>query len=521
LRADFPDEVLLHPPQETIGEDRFPKCEAESGGWPDWRLGTVTSDRLGAITLHYHAWAYGLAELAAGGNSEAADRLGRTVRDWIDRCPVEEAGARQLAWNAYAVATRISSWVRTYRRLRSAGPVPPPWDDAVPRSLWEQAAYLSDNLEWDLRANHLLRDAVGLAFAGRFFAGDRPADWLRSATRLGLDQVREQFLPDGGHFERSPMYHLHAMEDARSLAHLTDDADAGREFRAAWQRAAEFAAWLRHPDGRIPLLNDAALNGATDPGNVLASAATLGIEIDGSPQRGGRFFPDTGLVVWHGDPWSAFFDVGPVGPDYQPGHGHADTLTVECSYRGRRLVVDPGTLSYDQGPDRHYDRSTAAHNTVCVDGADSSEVWHIFRVGRRASPEAVAVELSPRAVRATAAHDGYRFLPGRPRHTRTLSVRDGGPLEITDRVDGGRSHALDGGWLIGPDWAVEPADTGWVVSSDGDRVRVTVHGPVGVQRYVEPRPYHAEFGRERTATRLGWRFAGELPVEVVTVVEPA
>src|SRR5262249_32712695 len=151
---------------------------------------------------------------------------------------------------------------------------------------------------------------------------------------------------------------------------------------------------------------------------------------------GGRYFPDTGMVAWHGDPWSVFFDVGAVGPDYQPGHAHADTLSVECSYRGRRLFVDPGTYAYDLGARRRYDRSTAAHNTVTADGQDSSEVWHIFRVGRRARPLDVQVAFPGGLLEAAASHTGYDHLPGRPRHVRWLTLTPGGGLVLKDRVEG-------------------------------------------------------------------------------------
>ena len=135
---------------------------------------------------------------------------------------------------------------------------------------------------------------------------------------------------------------------------------------------------------------------------MLSLAARLGVKVDPAPRRGCQFFPYAGMVVRHGDPWTVFFDVGPVGPDYQPGHAHADTLALETSYRGSRLFVDPGTFAYDRDERRHYDRSTAAHNTVCIDGRDSSEVWHIFRVGRRAYPLDVRVDCGSEATTASA-----------------------------------------------------------------------------------------------------------------------
>jgi hypothetical protein len=317
------------------------------------------------------------------------------------------------------------------------------------------------------------------------------------------------------------MYHLQVLEDLATLAALSED----RELRSAvgekWGAAADYAAWMRHPDGGIPLFNDATLDGSRPPEATLALGRLSGLEADSRPRQGPRHFADAGMVIWHGTPWSVFFDVGPVGPDYQPGHGHADTLSVECSHGGRRLYVDPGTYAYDLDARRAYDRSTAAHNTVCVDGQDSSEVWHIFRVGRRAAPLGVRVEPAAGGLRAEAAHNGYDHLPGRPRHTRRLAVAEGGPLSLSDRVEGRGEHTVEGGLLLAPDWQATPAAGGWLLQGGPARLRVQVRGPAGLGLVAEQRPYHPEFGRELQTTRLTWRLRGSLPVEITTLTEEA
>jgi uncharacterized heparinase superfamily protein len=490
---------------------------------PDWRLGAIFKDRLWTITLHYHAWAHELACAATTGANadEAADLFRHYLSDWLSRCALEAPGSRHLAWNAYAVATRLTWWIHCHRLL---GPRWRDWgrfEDDFLASLWQQAAYLRDHLEWDLRGNHLMRDAVGLAYTGRFFDEERAREWLKTATRLAVEQSEEQVLSDGGHFERSPLYHLHVMEDVLELALLLEDRQARQHLRDTWRRMADFLAWLRHPDGDLALFNDGGLAGALAVEHMLHAGERLGVAIDPAPRRGGAFFPHTGLAVWHGDPWSIFFDVGPVGPDYQPGHAHADTLTVECSFQGRRLFVDAGTYAYDLDEQRRYDRSTAAHNTVSIDGQDSSEVWHIFRVGRRAYPHDVDVDFSGSVPRATASHTGYDHLPGRPRPTRRLEVGADGRLVITDNIAGRRRHRLEGGFLLGPGWTATTDADGWLVTNGESRVRVTMRGAKGLQRYQERRRYHPEYGREIECTRLSWRLEDELPVEIVTVAERA
>ena len=151
---------------------------------PDWQLGPVRSGRLWAITLHYHEWAYSLAEIAEGEGpaaEEAESLLVHYLSDWLHRSDVRRTGARDLAWNSFAIATRIGWWIRTWMRMRDCRRGP--WRDFRSQfadSLWQQAAWLHRHLEWDLRGNHLLRDLVGLAWAGRFFDDPTAARWSRT-----------------------------------------------------------------------------------------------------------------------------------------------------------------------------------------------------------------------------------------------------------------------------------------------------------------------------------------------------
>lgn len=532
LRPGFPELPALHPPGppglrlvELLDEgvvEHLHQARHLGRERPDWRLGPRSEERLWTITLHYHAWAYGLAEAAATGDAgisaRAAELFRHYVADWIERAALERPGSTDLAWNAYATATRIGWWVRAHRLARTEIFAPDPtFETRFLRSLWRQAAYLADHLEWDLRANHLMRDLAGLAVAGRFFAGEAADVWLARSTRLAVVQVGEQVLPDGGHFERSPSYHFAVMGDVETLHSAVGEEGARRVLREAWGAMAEVLAWMRHPDGDLALLNDSTLAGPIELARTLSEGpAAPGRPIDASPRSGSRHFPFTGLAVLHAEPWSVFFDAGEVGPDVQPGHAHADTLTLECSYGGRRLVVDPGSFAYDDDPRRRYDRSTEAHNTVAIDGDDSSEVWGIFRVGRRARPLDVEVAHEAGTWRAAAGHDGYDWLPGRPRHRREVRAEER-QLHLRDWITGAGEHNCRGGLLIDSAWSVQPTEDGWWLSHpEAGRLRVTVSSPGALERFIERRPYHPSHGVEVEATRIGWRWQGEPPLEVRT-----
>jgi uncharacterized heparinase superfamily protein len=474
----------------------------------DWMLGPRREDRLWAVTLHYHGWAYVLAQ-------REPELFAALVSDWIERCGLEQPGAQALAWNPYAVATRIGWWCRSWAALG-----PEFWRQRIEfknfflESLWRQANYLSQNVEWDLRANHLLRDGLGLAWAGRFFkAGDDSLaqKWLSQSAEIFRGQLGEQVLADGGFFERSPMYHLQAMEDLLQAFLLLEDGALRESIRETWGRMAEFTAWTRHPDGGIPLLNDSAFNGAQAPGRILAEGgAAMGLFPEAGPRRGLRHFEDTGLVIWQEESCSVFFDVGPLGPDEQPGHGHADNLTFELSWEGERLFVDPGAYAYDEDDRRALDRSTASHNTVRIDGMDSSEVWKIFRVGRRAKPRDVEVMALSDGFKARAAHDGYDHLPGKPCHFRQIKLGKN-LFRLNDEVAGSGEHFLSGGFLLAPGWEGSAGDKGWEMRGKNKALFFHLQGPSGLKWSVEKALYHPQFGMEIPVSRLVWDWKGPLP----------
>ena len=487
---------------------------------PDWLSRDLVESGLWKITLHYHGWAWRMAAAANAGNQDAARLLRHYVLNWIDQCDIAKLGSGNLIWNAFAVSTRLSWWIRTLEELNEEqtaeiGDLP----EIMIASMYRQADHLSRHVEWDLRANHVLRDACGLAWAGRYLSGPEADKWLAQATEIAVDQVAEQVLADGGHFERTPMYHLHVMEDVLSLAMLLDNPSAQKQMRDAWQAMAEYLDGVLDPNRNIPLFNDGAHHAVCDPQDMLDLGERIGVT-SWPPRQACRHFAETGTITWHGDPWTVFFDVGPVGPDEQPGHTHADSLTLDCTFNRQRLFVDPGTYDYCTTERRAYDRSTAAHNTITIDETNSSEVWGIFRVGDRAYPQDVTFTHDDDRGEFSAAHDGYKKLPGQPIHQRTIQVVNAGELTIIDQVRGSGQHKLSGGFLLDPSWNAEVCASGWQLTSAGDVLNVNAVFPPDATLEVVQRPLHDQYGHEETTQRIQWAWTGTLPFEISFSVQP-
>lgn len=483
----------------------------------DWQIGQTTSNRLWVVTLHYHEWVYALAEASVAGNSRALPLLERLLSDWLDQCRPEIPGTKPLVWNSFAIATRLGWWVRAFSLL-GMDRFQPELRNRLIRSCAEQAAYLHAHLEWDLRGNHILRDAVGLAWAARFLTGPLSTDWMNTATHIALTQAREQVLSDGGHFERSPMYHLHVMEDFYLLSELLESPLACARMRQTCRRMTDYVRWIRHPDGEIPQFNDAAQHAVASPEWMLQLCREQQqLDIHTDFPLGRKHFPDSGLVAWHDPSWTLFFDIGQVGPDYQPGHAHADTLSFELSFQGERLIVDPGAFSYDRDARREYDRSTEAHNTVCIDRENSTEVWDIFRVGRRALPRLIEVSTQAESFEAAAGHDGFDHLPGKPSHFRRIRANTQS-VTIVDHVGGTGSHSAQGGYLLAPGWTAVPNTRGWNLSRPGKKIQIHLNSSHPLQLSIESAPWHPQYGVEVQTSRLVWKTRYDHPFSVETKI---
>lgn len=289
------------------------------------------------------------------------------------RWSTENSTGAGEGWEPYPVASRLQNLSILAAQL---GPSAPDW---LGRLIVTHCRYLERWPETHLQGNHLLKDWLSLAIGGLLLDGPEAPAWRDRGMRETRLQFQEQLLADGGHYERSPMYHALILSD---LLDLRDFAGArGAEvpwLRPAISAMARFLAGILHPDGEIPLFNDAVIGQAPDPTSILVRA-------DETPVSTERVFdaPEFGLTVIrsNNDDFLAF-DTGALGPLHQPGHAHSDTLSFELSIAGERRVVNAGMDGY-QSPNRPLFRSAAAHNTVTVNNEGPDELWASFRVGGR------------------------------------------------------------------------------------------------------------------------------------------
>ncbi|CAG1003854.1 partial Heparin-sulfate lyase, partial [Myxococcaceae bacterium] len=392
-----------------------------------------TLEKLWLYNLHY------FDDLNAFGAAGRTAWQRRLIARWV----AENRAGQGTGFEPYPTSLRVVNWIKW---ALAGNALEPAWLE----SLAVQTRWLAKRLEFHLLGNHLFVNAKALVFAGLFFEGPEAQAWLERGLGLLARELPEQILPDGGQFERSPMYHALALEDLLDLLNVA--AAYPRAIPAAWEGLVSgwpailggmrhWLAALCHPDGEISFFNDAAIGIAPAPAELEAYALRLGLPATPELKPGLIHLADSGYVAVRREGMAALLDVAPVGPDYLPGHAHADTLSFELSLAGQRVLVNSGTSRYGLGEERQWQRGTAAHNTLRIDGQDSSEVWGGFRVARRAQPFGLRIEEDEKGLRVACSHDGYRRLRGKPVHRREWRFFDGG-MEITDSIEGRFAEAV-------------------------------------------------------------------------------
>lgn len=335
----------------------------------------------------------------------------------LQRWVAENPPNSPIAWDPYPISLRIVNWIKWHL---TGNTLP----ECCVESLAIQARWLVQRLEWHILGNHLFSNAKSLVFIGTFFSGDEAEQWLHIGLKIITDELHEQVLFDGGNYERSPMYHAIFLEDLLDLINLSQtfvgiiSTDEEERWRQTAQLMLHWFKGMIHPDGEVSFFNDSAIGIAPSPAELLAYASRLDLDVSFAGSRVVHF-KESGYVRLSSLHALALLDVAPVGPNYQPGHAHADTLSFELSLFGQRVFVNGGTSEYGTGAVRQVERSTQAHNTVVLNGENSSEVWGGFRVGRRAFPHSLVVEDTSESVFVSCSHDGYLRLPGKPIHSRT------------------------------------------------------------------------------------------------------
>jgi hypothetical protein len=433
----------------------------------------------------------------ASGDKRYALALADQLASWIEQNPFGYG----MNWRSpLELGVRLINWVWALELVRPSG--------CISGELWRkiyQNAYL---LCWDIQRkysrgssanNHLVGEAAGVFVASCYFASfPQAAAWRDEARRILMKEIAAQSYDDGCTREQALGYQFFVIQ-FYLFSGLVGNWTDNRFPQEYWERLRsmiDFVARIAEA-GPLPLFGDQDDGYVLDLGDhardvsalldVAAQVPELGDEAacakqsetafwlfgsrpdrDSSPGPSSSFpsvaFPESGYYLLQnndqGRQISVMMDCAELGYGSIAAHGHADSLAVTVRAYGHYVLVDTGTFDYFTQPAwRNYFRTTAAHNTVVVDGADQSEMLGPFLWGARANSECLEWEDSRDYTRVAGQHDGYHALADPVTHQRTVTLmHEEQECIIEDKVTHAGQHSIEVYFHLGPDCKLESID---------------------------------------------------------------
>jgi uncharacterized heparinase superfamily protein len=417
-------------------------------------------------------------------DNEAVVLQNNLINKWIRENPF----GKGTGWESYPTSLRIINWIKWHFKTNSLSA-------EAKLSLWNQVNWLAGRPEFHLLGNHLFINAKALLFACVIFGLDEHSAIYRKALKILKEELSEQFLEDGAHFELSPMYHALAMEDLLDLYQLKSTLPPnfpGQEIEEKFLNGMNWLHYMSYSSGELAHFNDCANDIAPTLSELNELGQKVGLKGALNSDIKYNYFKDSGFVVFKNETVHLIADIGDIGPVYLPGHAHADSLSFELAIKGKRIIVNSGTGEYGLSHERLRQRSTSAHSTIELDGKSSSEVWSGFRVAQRARITEVEIIEEDKKLEFAAVHDGYTRITSKPLHKRQWIVNDG-YLEIIDKVSGsGNSVQLR--FYLHPDIQVEMHDESVLLRTNLEKLAIIRTAQI-VQ--VVDSTYHDKFGSSR------------------------
>jgi len=385
--------------------------------------------------------------------------------------------------------------------------------------------------------NHTLAEAFGLFLAGLYFTNLPDSEkWFKYGKTVLEREVKNQILPDGGSYEYTTTY-LSFILDFYLLFKLFCDRNSIVYDTAVDKKllmGCRFIRAIMDSNGNIPNIGDqdsavlinfaisnwdnfkSILNTCSvmfnkpelkqnnfpddKTGLILGdmqvtSAKSAGADVMGQTDedcdRGLRtsFLPESGLAVI--DDWvenKNIHFVGnamPLGLPPLSGHGHLDALSFILTVDGKEIFIDPGTYLYHSGGKwRKYFRSTAAHNTVRVDGTDFSEQVADFMYGKSYQIHEHSIKEVGDKILWKAGHNAYMRLKSPVMHFREVGYMKGkGIFEISDLLESKGKYFTEQFYHLHPECKVGLSDNEVRINRNGLCVILKIDERLNVECY--------------------------------------
>jgi hypothetical protein len=503
-------------------------------------------------------------------------RYRKVAKDLVSHWIQSNAAPVGVNWTmAMEAALRAMSVCFLLNLLSPFGPEEQPWLSTVTHSLAQHLLYIEANIEFShlLTSNHYLSDIVGLYCLSMFLEGEGMAARRREYRQRIETEMARQVYEDGGDYEASTGYQV-LVTQLFTTALLLMRSESSAPVRPAFvmrlrmmfqflDTVASTSGELPHvgdcDDGRTELLlddlqqmthcpvaernslkvsrllglgqrlfgvgagpgDDAAWYGFTDGARAPYSEPQLNLG-SSCPIK---VLPNSGIgVLKHGSADLLFFAI-PNGIFGKGSHTHNDKLSFVLRVGGQEVLCDSGTGCYTRDvATRNRFRSTAAHNTLLIDGKEQNHIGTgplgLFILGNEAAVNSMQAGSEAQGYFLRASHTGYRSLG--VKHTRTVRATSCEKFfVIEDELEGDGVHDFEFNLQLARNRSAQlaAAENGILCRIVGDpEVRLAITGPTELQGTIQPSLISSTYGVTVPAMKVRIWGRAAIPARITTQI---
>ena len=355
--------------------------------------------------------------------------------------------------------------------------------------------------EYHLLGNHLLENAMALYFAAHLFKSHE----LRILSiQLLTEELNEQILSDGAHFELSPMYHqiiLNRLLECISITNKNKQQWNKEVNKFIYKKVELMANWLYTISDNFKYfirIND-SIEGIAPQLTELRDYLNL-LNI---PFKNGSTLKDSKIRIIKDLNYFLLFDTSDIVSKYQAGHSHADSLNFLLFVQGKPLIVDPGISTYEPNKQRLSERSTKHHNTISINNLNNDDVWGSFRVGFKSKTKF----LVDSANHIEVSNNGYRKLG--VSISREI-ITDRTIIQVIDKIAAKKDNEATINLHFHPDYRIDLVSTNKVIIKNLAEIIFT-----GFKKIEKCQYYYAEgFNKRTIAEKLTITFEKEILTQI-------
>ena len=382
------------------------------------------------------------------------------MKKWIT-----ESNNVHLAWTGFNCAIRLINWLKILQDISTENMQEDSWE-IIQRSMYLQHRFNLSNIEHHIPGNHVLIQYYSAWLITEIFSDWKTNTGSEHSLQKLLEEFDTEFLDSGLHFELSTHYHLQiSLVGIYLIGHLKNlNREVPERLMSTMSKASavidNFLIGNYYPligDGCYIFFhesyNEDFLNFRHLRDNYLSTESG-----DAISNYDGQY-----IIIKKND-FHLIFDTGEIGLKQNPGHGHADLLSLVAGYKDTPIFIDPGTFQYNNKVESLELKRTSYHNTVTLNGEDQAKLWGFFRWAYLPSNiHSNVIAADDGVVRIEGGYFGYRHAGG-VHHERTIEINEE-KLIIKDNLKGGSLRSVQINFILHPDLKIERKADHFILST--------------------------------------------------------